>query len=280
MRPLFKQITIVGPGLIGGSLGLAIKKKGLARRIVGVSRRTSTLHQARKRGAIDRGTKRLSEGVAGSELIVLATPPASIPKLVREIVRSTQGPLLLTDAASTKAWVTREAERILPRRIQFVGGHPMAGSERTGVKAADRRLYEGSLCILTRTHRTRPEALSAISRLWRAVGAEVVTLTPRQHDAWVAQISHIPHLAAAALTLAPQTPALKLAASGFASTTRLALGDPILWEEICRTNAKEITQGLNRLLKELNAFKKNLRSSRTGTLRRQLAQAQTRRLNL
>jgi prephenate dehydrogenase len=137
----------------------------------------------------------------------------------------------------------------------------MAGSERSGIEAADANLFQGATCIVTPTPRTPPSALAQVIRLWRSVGSRVVRLTPRRHDAWVAQISHLPHLVAVGLALTPSRPALKLSAGGFADTTRIALSDPALWSEICSTNRSEIRKALARFLSQMKALESLLASA-------------------
>ncbi len=273
----FRQVTIVGLGLIGGSLGIALRRRRLARRVVGVARRPQTIRQAKARGAIDRGTTCLCEGTEGSDLVVLAVPPLSVVPVARELARWSDGEFLLTDVASTKARIVRELDRILPARISFVGCHPMAGSDRSGLQAADGGLFEGAICVVTPTARSRAAAVSRVRSLWRGVGSRVVLFSPERHDQMVAQVSHLPHLTAAALVSVPQRAALRLAAGGFSDTTRVAQGDPELWAEICQTNARAIGAALAQFQRELVRARSFIARRDFRGLRRWLAAAQVQR---
>lgn len=278
---MFKQVSIVGLGLIGGSLGMALRKGHVARRVIGFSRSEATLRRAIARGAIDDGdTELCPEWLGESDLVVIATPPLTVAPVARKIAKITTGRLVLTDVASTKSMIVKEVERSLPARVSFVGAHPMAGSEKSGIAAADPALFRGAVCILTPTQSTSSAARARVSSLWRGVGARVVFMPAARHDALVAQISHLPHLVVAAMTRAPEQAALALAAGGFADATRIAAGDPALWEQIGRTNAREILKALDRLQREIASLKKLLHGGRSRELRQFLAVAQRRRLQL
>ena len=259
-RPLFNQVTIVGLGLIGGSLALALKKRGVARRIVGVDSDRATLRKAKARGAIDEGfltgiyqddRQEWTAPIEQSDLVVLAEHPASIVGTALQIASGSSKLLILTDVASVKGRIVRLLDRDLPRRIRFVGGHPMAGSHRSGIQAADSGLFSGAPCIVTRTRRTDGKALAKVSRMWRLVGGKVLVMGPARHDRLVAQVSHLPHLAAVGLTLSVSPEALKLAGGGFSDTTRVALSNTHLWYVICISNKKEIIRALDRFIKEM-----------------------------
>lgn len=274
---MFRRITIVGLGLMGGSLGLALKKRRIAREIIGIARRQSTLKEALRRGAIDWGSTRLSQESLQADLIVLAVPPLSVGEIAKKIARVSKGRLIVTDAASAKGQIVSTLERALPSRISFVGSHPMAGSERSGIEAARPDLFHPSACIITRTPKTSTQAIKKVSSLWRSVGGRVIVLSPREHDRLVAQISHLPHLTAVALTLAAQRKALPLAAGGFKDATRVALSDPDLWSEICMTNRREITKALDRFLAQLKGFRTLVATGKSNALSRKLLSAQKKR---
>ncbi|MBI1953100.1 MAG: prephenate dehydrogenase [Candidatus Omnitrophica bacterium] len=268
----------MGLGLIGGSLGLALRRGRAARRVIGFSRSEATLRRALARGAVDDGDTELCPNWLGqSDLVVIATPPLSVVPAARRIAKITTGKLILTDCASTKARIVREAERVLPGRISFVGGHPMAGSELSGIAAAQAGLFRGAVCVLTPSRRSPPSAVGKVSRLWRSLGARVVNLPPDRHDALVAQVSHAPHLAAAALVLAASPEALKLSAGGFRDATRVALSDPDLWGEIFSTNGPEVGRAVSRLIRELTRLKGLVAGGRPSSLKRSLLAARSRR---
>lgn len=275
--PLFNQVSIVGLGLIGGSLALAIRRRRLARRVIGFSRHEATIRTALARGAIHDGDTELCPNwLSESDLVVIATPPRSVVPLAREVARLTKHSFILTDVAGTKSEIVRGLEK-LPSRIFVVGSHPMAGSERSGIDAAEAHLFEDAACVVTRTPRTKKLALCKVSALWRTVGSQVVALTPREHDRLVAQISHLPHLGAAALMLTAENKTLPLAAGGFKDATRVALSDPSLWSEICLSNAKEITRALDRLLTKIKKLRQLVASGKMSVLRKELSAAQRRR---
>ena len=280
-RPLFRQVSVIGLGLIGGSLGMALRRGKIARRVIGFSRREATLRRAKRRGAIDDGcTELCPDWLSESDLVVIATPPSTVPRIARQVARLARRPLVLTDVASTKAKIVRDVERALPSRISFVGAHPIAGSERSGIEAADARLFGGAACIVTPTPRTRPAAAARVAALWRRLGCRVERMSPARHDTLVAQISHVPHLAAVGLALFPEQRALRLSGGGFADATRIALGDPALWEEICRTNSREVGRALEQLIKELSALQRMVRRPANGSLRGRFEAARRRRRRL
>lgn len=281
MQPLFKQVSIIGMGLIGGSLGLALRRHGMARRVIGFSRHEKTVRRAIARGAVHDGdTELCPEWLGQSDLVVLAVPPDRVVPIAKQVAKLTKHSFLMTDAASVKAPIVQALEKALPRRIKFVGSHPMAGSEKSGIEAARGDLFRGAACIVTRTGRTDPKALQAVRRLWQRLGSRVVVMDPKRHDRLVAEISHVPHLVAAALMLMPEQQALPLAGGGFSDATRIAVSDPVMWEQICRMNRKEILSALERLVTGLNGLKAAVTSSSPGALRATLRGAQARRLRL
>jgi prephenate dehydrogenase len=253
-RPLFNRVSIIGLGLIGGSLGLALKRAGAARRIYGFSRHEATVRQAKRRGAITDGDTELCPDWLGeSELVILAVPPEKVVPVAREVARLTKHSFVLTDAASTKGAIVAALDR-LPSRIAFIGSHPMAGSEKSGIEAAHGDLFEGAPCVVTPTRRTKKPAAAKAAALWRAVGGKPVFVNPAKHDELVARVSHLPHLAAVGLTLAAGNGSTRLSAGGFADTTRIALSNPAMWREICLSNRKEILRSLKAFRKELARF--------------------------
>lgn len=240
--PKFNRITIIGVGLIGGSVGLAIKKRHLAKEVIGVFRRASTLRKALKHKSIDKATMSVKEGVEGADLIILATPVSLIPTLAREAIRHAKKGAVITDVGSAKKLIVEKIEKAIGRskRVFFVGSHPMAGSEHAGVEFARGDLLKDSPCIVTKTNRTDKQALKKIVNFWRALGAKVEIMTPAGHDKSVALISHLPHIVAFSLAGAVPVKELIYAAEGFKDTTRVALSDGRLWADIFVSNRKEI----------------------------------------
>ncbi len=253
------QVTIVGLGLMGGSLGLALRERAIVGRVVGVARRRETITQALELGAVDTGTLNVAEGVKGSEVVVLATPVRTIVQQVGLVAPHMRAGAVLTDLGSTKVAITR-AMAGLPAGIQPVGGHPMCGKEMTGLEAAEAGLYRGATWVLTPLERTAPEALELVHRLVEAVGARPLVMEPDRHDRLVAAISHLPYLLAVSLVqVAAETGSAdarvwELAASGFRDTTRLAASDVRMMLDILLTNRDaviEMTQRAAGWLREL-----------------------------
>jgi prephenate dehydrogenase len=238
----FHKITIIGVGLIGGSIGLAVKRRRLAREVTGVFRRPSTLRRALKRGAIDSGTLDIKEGVRGAGLIIIASPVLTIPGIARKALGSAKSGAIVTDVGSSKGWIVSEIEKMEGRcrGVHFVGSHPMAGSEQAGVEAARSGLFEGAPCIVTKTARTDRRALKTIVEFWRSLGARVEMMNPVEHDRSVALVSHLPHIVAFGLAGSVPAHSLKYGAEGFKDTTRVASSDPKLWADIFLTNRSEI----------------------------------------
>ena len=240
----FNTITIIGVGLIGGSVGLAIKKRKLAKEVVGVFRRASTMRRALKRKAIDKGTLSIEEGVASADLIIITTPVHLIPDMARQASAYAKPGAVITDAGSTKQWIVGKIEKLVARKpgLFFVGSHPMAGSEHAGVEFATDGLMAGSPCIVTKTRRTDRAALDKVARFWKALGARVKVMSPADHDRSVSLVSHLPHVVAFSLAGAVPAQDLAYAAEGFKDTTRVASSDPALWADIFLTNRKEVVK--------------------------------------
>lgn len=237
----FNRITIIGVGLIGGSIGLAIKKKRLAKEVIGVFRHKSTLKKALRHKAIDKGTMFIKNGVKDADLIILATPVHSIPIVARDVIRCTKKGAIITDVGSTKKWLVGQIEKTLvEQRVFFVGSHPMAGSEHAGVEFARYDLLKDSPCIVTRTNRTNKKALAKVINFWKALGTKVEIMSPDIHDRSVSLISHMPHIVAFSLAGMVPEKELRYAAEGFKDTTRVASSDPRLWADIFLTNKKQI----------------------------------------
>jgi prephenate dehydrogenase len=252
----FGTVAIVGVGLIGGSLGLALRAAGLASRVVGVGRRQSSLDEALERGAVDQATLDLAGGVAEADVVVFGTPVDLTAELMGEVLAACRAGAVVTDVGSTKRRIVERACSVGASGAVFVGGHPLAGAERRGVAAARADLFDGCTCILTPTDTTPTAAVQRVSRLWQAVGAGVVLLDAAEHDRALAAVSHLPHLAAAAVVNTVAEPHRQFAASGFADATRIALGDPRLWTAIFQHNRDGLLATLSELEHELSRFRK------------------------
>jgi len=246
VEPVFNTVAIVGPGLVGGSLGAAIRERGLAKRVIGIGRRETSLQEALSVSAVDETTLDLRKGVHEADLVVLATPISAFGQVVGEASASMKEGAILTDVASTKQHVIKVITAALKHRqdIVYVPAHPMAGGERRGAASADANLFEGSPCILTPLPETPQDELNRVRELWKSVGATVHVMDSKEHDRLVARISHLPHLAAAALLETICAGEGEMAGGGLTDTTRVASGDPALWRGICETNAGEICSAL------------------------------------
>jgi len=239
-------ITIVGAGLIGGSLGLAAKERGLARTVRGIGRQRPSLERARAVGAIDEGFLEPGPALKGANLVIFCTPVDRIAEQILAYAPFCLPGTLLTDAGSTKGSIVAAVEEKLPAGIAFVGSHPLAGSEKRGADHADAKLFEGRLTVVTRTPRTDPNALEKIVAFWQAIGARVTVMAPADHDRALAMTSHLPHLLAAALAGMLPPELYDLTATGFRDTTRIAAGDPGLWTAIFAHNRDALLEALAR----------------------------------
>lgn len=279
-----KQVTIIGTGLLGASLALALRARGYTGRIVGVGRRREVLEQARGLGCFDGLTVSTSEALASARelpggqkhVAVLAAPLGHFGEIFGKLVPCDDPGLIVTDVGSTKATVCQLANELLPEPARFVGSHPMAGSEQQGPMAADAGLFGGKPCVLTPEAHTDPDAQDLIEAMWEWIGMRVFVMTPAQHDRSVALISHLPHAVAALLVkvaVAEGDTAMQVASTGFADTTRIAAGDPDVWMDIFRTNREAVIESVKRLEEELERFRKALARSDHGALLRLLTGA-------
>jgi len=254
---LFNRVTIIGLGLIGGSLALTIKEKKIAREVIGVSRRKSTINHAVKAGIVDFATLDLGRGVRDSDLVIIAAPVFKIVDIAKRIAPFLKEGAILTDAGSTKKYIVKNIESFSGKGLNFVGSHPIAGSELSGIKYADKGLFKGAYCIITATENT--EALGKVKRFWVSLGMKVVVMHPDTHDKLLSKISHLPHAAAASLVNTIGKNGLDLAAGGFKDTTRIASGEPELWKDIFLTNRENLIKDIGLLRKELLKIEKALK---------------------
>ena len=245
--PRWPRLTVVSPGLIGGSIARGVRARRLAGEVVVVARHQAAVQAVLDAGAADRGTTDLAAGVAGASVVVLCAPVGALPAHIRAAWPHLAPGAVLTDAGSVKRGVV-EAARACPMRagVSFVGGHPMAGSERSGFEASTADLFEGRVALVTPTSDTPEPAVSAVTALWEGLGSTVRRLSAETHDQLVAQISHLPHLAAYALVSAADGDALPLVGRGFVDTTRIAASAEGLWTDIFRENRGALLDALDR----------------------------------
>jgi prephenate dehydrogenase len=276
-------VAIVGVGLIGGSIGLALRQRNLAQKILGVGRRRQSLEKALALGCITEIAADSAAAARQADLVIVCTPVETIAQQVLEAARSAKPGCLITDAGSTKEQLVAEIETALATapadEVNFVGSHPIAGSEKNGPAAADPNLFDGRVTVVTPTERSDPTAVAAIEEFWKSIGARVMKMDPREHDAIVARTSHLPHLVASAL--AATTPGndecLPLTGSGWADTTRIASGDPELWRQILLTNRRPTLSALADFETVLRTWRHALESGNGQLLTELLKEGKTRR---
>ena len=273
-----KRISILGVGLLGGSMGLAIKSRLKGCRVVGYGHRPATIDAALKIGALDEGYTSIAPAVAGADMIVLCTPVGLFESILEEL-RERVGPqTVITDVGSTKRSIVQLAMKLLPHPGQFVGSHPMAGSEKRGVEHARADLYDGGLCILTPTDQTDPAAIQKVEELWLALGMRLCRVSPQEHDRRLADVSHLPHALAAALMSIQEPQSIPLAGKGFHDMTRIAGGDGVLWRDIFLDNRDNVLLGIGRLKQRLDLLSDMLENNQDQALRDWLNQVAARRL--
>ncbi len=256
------KLTILGTGLLGASIGLGLRAAGFKGTIVGYGRTLATLDRAVKRRCVDEATTDLAAALRHAQLVVLATPIGVIRELLAKIGALLVEGCVVTDVGSTKQCICDDAARGLPEPRNFVGSHPMAGSERHGPDEATADLFRGRVCILTPTATdATPAAVQRVESLWSTLGMRLAHKTPEEHDRLVAAISHLPHaLAALLVDHAQRARALSVASTGFRDTTRIASGDPRVWLDIFLTNTHAVTAAIDELGLTLSTFRAAVQS--------------------
>ncbi len=243
-----ERMTVIGVGLIGGSLALALKKAGFVGEVVGCGRGKPNLETALKLGIIDRYERDPLKAVKGADIVFLATPVCTLASMVAEIAPALKHGAILTDGGSVKGEVLREINPTVPEGVHFVAGHPIAGTENSGAEAAFATLYQGKRCILTPDSQTDVQALEAVTAMWQAAGSEVVCMPAEKHDRVLAAISHLPHMVAYSLVNAVgsydhyEENILEYSAGGFRDFTRIASSDPTMWRDIALTNQSALLE--------------------------------------
>ncbi len=260
MTVIIERLAIIGTGLIGGSLARALRAAGVVTTIVGCDADPGNLEQALALGVVDEIASNAAEAVRGAQVVFISVPVCAIPAVVREIAPFLAPGCVVTDSGSVKAAIVSECEGLMPPGCCFLGGHPIAGTEYSGVEAAFATLYNGKRCILTPTGNTDPAAFDTVSRLWQAAGAQVCSMEAGHHDRIFAEISHLPHAVAYALVHAVGSAdvegenVLSYTAGGFRDFTRIASSDPVMWRDIALMNREALLasiDGFSRSLAEL-----------------------------
>lgn len=273
----FDQITIIGVGLIGGSIGLAVKKHNLAVRIVGVTAHEKSFKDAERIKAIDSGTLNARKSVSGSDLVILATPVDKVLSTLEEVAPHLEKDCIVIDVASVKKEIVKDAEKIVGRKNRFIGTHPIAGSEQRGVSNADAGLFKNAPCIITKTKNTDERALNEISDFWKKLGARVYVMSPEKHDKEISRISHLPHTVASATASSISISDMEFIGTGFKDTTRIASGDPDLWTSILMANRANVSADISSNIKIMERIRRALKHAKRGELKKILSDAKKKR---
>jgi prephenate dehydrogenase len=275
-----QRLSIIGVGLLGGSIGLAVKSAAMPCHVVGYGHRRATLDKALASGAIDEAADTPAAAISGADLVILCTPVGLFRQNLADIAPALARGAIVTDVGSTKRGVVQAAAQILPKHARFVGSHPMAGSEKRGIDFARADLFQGARCILTPDDSTDAQAQAAVAGFWRTLGMSITTLSPDDHDRLVCDISHLPHALAALLVTMQEDAALRLAGKGFLDSTRIAGGDGALWRDIFLDNRDHLAAALARYRTTLDEFLALLDPARADDLAQWLDAAAVRRAAL
>jgi prephenate dehydrogenase len=275
-----RQITVVGLGLLGGSLSLAILRSFPRVKMVGYTHRPSTRAKARKLSIATEVVDCLQTSVSEADLVILATPIETFEETFSKIADALPNGCIITDVGSTKVLPHRWAARKLPKRVHYIGSHPIAGSEQRGIEYARDDLFDKAMCILTTTKTTNRKAVQTLKMFWSKLGCFVKLMPPAKHDKIFANVSHVPHITAAALVNASKIEDLKLAGKGFMDTSRIASGPVNIWADILLTNAKNIAKGIDKTIAELLKLQKAIEKNNKREVEKLLEKARTKRAKL
>ena len=262
----WKRVAIIGVGLIGGSIGLALRKRSPETEVVGIGRRQKSLKLAKQVGAASRVTVDLARGVKQADLVIVCTPVGQIVPHVRAVSEVCPDSTLITDAGSTKARIVSDLADGLGRDVRFIGSHPLAGSEKSGPSEASPDLFEGRHVVVTPTGETRDEDYNTVVGFWQMLGAKVIEMSPDGHDRALASTSHVPHLLASAMAAALPDEYFSLVAGGFLDSTRIAAADVDLWRQILLANRRNVLLALGPLEESIRIFREALEQEDTEVL--------------
>ena len=262
---------------MGGSISLAVLRSFARVKVIGYSHRPPTRTKARKLAVSTDIVDCLKSSVSRADLVILATPIMTFEKIFSEIAASLPGGCIVTDVGSTKMLPHRWAAKKLPKRVHYIGSHPIAGSEQRGIEFARDDLFEGAMCILTTTKKTDRQAMQTLKNFWSKLGCSVKSMTPSEHDRIFANVSHLPHITAAALINANNKEELKFAGKGFMDTSRLASGPANIWSDVLLTNVNNTTKGIDKIITELVKIKKAIKKENKQQIEQLLEKARTKR---
>lgn len=274
-----RNLTIIGLGLLGGSIGLGVRKFISDCKIMGCAHRPDSLIQAQHLGAVDEWTLDIPQAVREADLVVLCMPVGQIPDWIDKIGPHLKPGAVVTDVGSTKASICAAGEKMSGPGV-FVGSHPMAGGEKTGVACARAELFQGATCVVTPTVATDPSSADQVEAFWTRLGMRVVRHDPKTHDRLVAWISHLPHAVAAAVVGVQTEASLDLRGKGWTDTTRIAAGDPGLWRDIFMENRENLIDAIHELKTELSELTELLKSGQAQAVQEWLSRRAQRRTGL
>ena len=275
-----RQISVIGLGLLGGSITLAVSRIFPRVKTVGYTHRATTRQKARELAVAAEIVDDMSESVSGSDLVILATPVRTFEKIFSAIRGSLRHGCIVTDVGSTKVLPHRWAAKRLPKTVHYIGSHPIAGSEQRGVEFARDDLFEQAACILTTTKKSNNRAVQTLKKFWSELGCSVKLMTPAEHDKIFANVSHLPHIAAAALINANKAEELKFAGRGFMDTSRIASGPANIWADVLLSNASNTAKGIDKIIAELLKLKKAIKSGNVKQIEKLLEAARVKRAAL
>ena len=264
---MIQTLAIIGVGLIGGSLSLALKEKGAVGKVIGAGRNEDNLKLAQSLGIVDNWTTSLTDAVSDADVVLLAVPMGAYAHVMQTIAPALKAGVIVTDAGSTKQHALEEAAKYLPSHAHFVAAHPLAGTEKSGADAAFSTLYQDHLCIITPNDSTHEQALTVVKHIWESAGANVLTMPADEHDKLLGAVSHLPHLAAFALVNAVNKQKtdsfdpMAYAAGGFKDFTRIASSSPDMWRDIALANRDALEQQIDILMDELQNIRVALQAS-------------------
>jgi len=275
-----RQTTVIGLGLLGGSISLAVLRSFTRVKVIGYTHRPFTRTKARQLAVATEIVDCLKSSVSEADLVILATPIVTFEKIFSEIADALPSSCIVTDVGSTKVLPHRWAAKKLPKSVHYVGSHPIAGSEQRGIEFARDDLFDGTMCILTMTKKTNRQAVQTLKKFWSKLGCSVKLMTPTEHDRIFANVSHLPHITAAALINANNNEELKFAGKGFMDTSRIASGPANIWADVLLTNANNTTKGIDKVIAELVKLKKAIKKENKREIEKLLAKAKAKRATL
>ena len=284
---LFGKMTVIGIGLLGASLAKACKERGLVEEITGYGRNRENLEKARVLKVIDHCSTDLAEAVKDADLVVLCTPVTSIIPLIQNMISKIRPGTLITDVGSVKEPIVKEAEKLVPEGVYFVGSHPIAGGENSGLEASTADLYQNAKCIVTPTGKTNNKALEKISALWQAVGMQVINLSAEEHDFIFGAVSHLPHIVVyalmntlGALRTQDDREVTAFSGAGLKDITRIASSDPVMWRDICLSNRNHSLDLIDRFQNKLDEIRSTIEKGDGEALKEKFMAANKYRLNV